>query len=61
MVQVDVTGGVVRLTGELEHQSMLSLIFPLTRPVDGVIDVEGHLSYAIDDTRLPAAADITDY
>jgi hypothetical protein len=40
---------------------MLSLIFPLTRAVDGVIDVEGQLSYAIDDTRLPVTADLTDY
>jgi CBS-domain-containing membrane protein len=61
MVQVDVTDGVVRLTGELERKSMLSLIFPLTRAVDGVIDVEGQLSYAIDDTRLPATADLIDY
>ena len=34
--------------------------YQMTRAVDGVIDVEGQLSYAIDDTRLPAAADITE-
>lgn len=61
LVWVDVTDGVVRLTGEVERKSMLSLVLPMTRAVDGVIDVEGQLTYAIDDTRLPAAADITDY
>jgi hypothetical protein len=38
-----------------------TLILPLTRAVDGVIDVEGQLTYAIDDTRLPATEDLTDY
>jgi CBS domain-containing protein len=61
LVHVDVTGGVVRLAGEVERKSMLSLVLPLIRDVDGVIDVEGQLSYAIDDSRLPAAADMTDY
>lgn len=61
LVRVDVTDGVVRLTGEVERKSLLSLVLPMTRAVDGVIDVEGQLSYAIDDTRLPAAADITEY
>jgi CBS-domain-containing membrane protein len=61
LVHVDVTDGVVRLAGELERKSMLSLILPLTRAVDGVIDVEGQLSYAIDDTRLPAVLDLPDY
>ncbi len=60
LVHVDVTDGVVRLAGEIERKSMLSLVMPMIRDVDGVIDVEGQLSYAIDDTRL-AAADITDY
>jgi hypothetical protein len=40
---------------------MLSLVLPMIRSVDGVVDVEGQLGYAIDDTRLPAAADLTDY
>jgi CBS-domain-containing membrane protein len=61
LVHVDVTDGVVRLAGELERKSMLSLILPLTRAVDGVIDVEGQLSYAIDDTRWPAVPDLPDY
>ncbi len=61
LVHVDVTDGVVRLAGEVERKSMLSLVLPMIRDVAGVIDVEGQLSYAIDDTRLPAAADMTDY
>jgi CBS domain-containing protein len=52
-VQVDVADGVVRLTGEVERKSMLALLLPAIRAVDGVVDVGGELSYAIDDTRRP--------
>ncbi len=61
LVQVDVTEGVVKMTGELERRSMLSLVLPVTRAVDGVIDAVGEFSYAIDDTKLPATPDLTDY
>jgi CBS domain-containing protein len=61
LVQVDVADGVVKLTGELERKSMLALIQPAVRAVDGVIDVETQLGYTIDDTRLPVAANLTDY
>ena len=53
LVQVDVTDGVVRLTGELERKSMLAIVLPAVRAVDGVIDVTAELDYAIDDSRLP--------
>ena len=53
LVQVDVTDGVVRLTGELERKSMLAAVLPAVRAVDGVIDVTAQLHYAIDDSRLP--------
>jgi hypothetical protein len=54
MVDVEVTDGVVQLTGELERKSMLAAVRPAVRAVDGVIDVVGRLGYAIDDTeRLP--------
>ena len=46
------TDGVVSLAGELERKSMLAALLPAVRAVDGVIDVEGQLGYAIDDTRL---------
>ena len=52
LVQVDVTDGVVRLTGELERKSMLAAVLPAVRAVDGVIDVTAQLDYAIDDSRL---------
>jgi CBS domain-containing protein len=53
LVQVDVTDGVVRLAGELERRSMLPAALRAVRAVDGVIDVESQLGYAIDDIRLP--------
>ena len=55
LVHVEVTDGVVRLAGEVERKSMLGLISEAVGAVDGVIDVEGELSYAFDDTTpLPA-------
>jgi CBS domain-containing protein len=57
LVQVDVTDGVVRLTGELERRSMLAAALRAVRAVDGVIDVESQLGYAIDDIRLPIDGD----
>jgi len=53
MIKVDVTDGVVLLAGELGGKSMLPLIMSAVRAVDGVVDVEGQLSYAVDDTRRP--------
>ncbi|HTQ94677.1 MAG TPA: CBS domain-containing protein [Streptosporangiaceae bacterium] len=53
LVQIDVTDGVVRLAGELERKSMLPVALRAIRAVDGVIDVESQLGYAIDDIRLP--------
>jgi CBS domain-containing protein len=53
LVNVEVTDGVVRLTGEVERKSMLSAVVPAARAVAGVVDVEGQLAYAIDDTRRP--------
>jgi CBS domain-containing protein len=53
LVQIDVTDGVVGLTGELDRRSMLAAALRAVRAVDGVIDVESQLGYAIDDIRLP--------
>jgi CBS domain-containing protein len=61
LVRVDVTDGVVTLTGEVECKSMLPAVEPAARAVGGVVDVEIQLSYVIDDTRLPAAADLQSY
>jgi hypothetical protein len=46
LVSVDVTDGVVRL----RCKSMLSAVLPAARAIDGVVDVEGQLSYELDDT-----------
>jgi len=43
LVRVDVTDGVVTLTGELERTSTLNALLPAVRAVDGVIDVKGQL------------------
>jgi CBS domain-containing protein len=53
LVEVDVTDGVVRLSGELDRKSMLPAALRAVRAVDGVIDVESRLGYAIDDISLP--------
>ena len=39
LIRVDVTDGVVTLTGELERTSTLNALLPAVRAVDGVIDV----------------------
>lgn len=52
LVHVEVIDGVVRLAGELERKSMVALIRPAIRAVDGVIDVKGELRYVLDDTKL---------
>jgi len=57
LVNVDVRDGVVALTGEVERKSVL----PLTRAVDGVVDAEAELTYAIDDTHPPVAVPLVDF
>ena len=61
LVSVDVADGVVTLSGEVGSKSMLRLIFPAIRAVDGVVDVEGRLAYAVDDTWKPAVLNLPDY
>ena len=53
-VMADVAGGVVTIAGEVRCKSMLPLVLATIRAVAGVVDVEGHLRYAVDDTRVPA-------
>jgi CBS-domain-containing membrane protein len=55
LVSVDVRHGVVTLTGEAECNS-IPLVLPLTRAVEGVVDAEADLSYAIDDPHLPTVS-----
>jgi CBS-domain-containing membrane protein len=54
LVTVDVTAGVATITGEIERKSMIPIVVPLVRAVDGVVDATADLAYAIDDTRLSA-------
>lgn len=61
MVTVRVRDGVVQLTGELGTKSMLPIVRPAVLAIDGVIDVETRLTYAVDDTRTLPPADLTDY
>jgi len=61
LVDVSVTEGVVTLRGEVEKKSMIPLAVQMTRAVDGVVHVVNRLTFAIDDTHLPLAADLTDY
>jgi len=56
--EVTVTDGIVTLGGEVEHKSMVALAAQMARSVDGVVDVVNHLAYAIDDSRLPRAAEL---
>jgi CBS domain-containing protein len=61
LVSVHVTNGVVTLSGEVACKSMLPLVLPATRAVDGVVDVEAHLTYGVDDTRKPSVPDLRRY
>ena len=56
--QVTVTDGTVTLRGEVEHKSMVPLAARMARAVDGVVEVVNELAYAVDDSRLPTAADL---
>ena len=50
-LDVDVRHGVVAVTGEVERKSMIRLVLPLVRAVDGVADATADLSYAVGGTR----------
>ena len=56
--EVTVTNGIVTLRGEVERKSMVPMAVHMARSVDGVVDVVNHLAYAVDDARLPTAAEL---
>lgn len=62
-VTIDVHDGVVTLRGELERKSTIPIAETLTSRIDGVVDVDAHLTFAYDDTHIhipdPMAVDIT--
>jgi CBS domain-containing protein len=52
-VEIKVRDGIVTLTGQLGHRSMIAPAVQLTREVEGVVDVVNRLTFAFDDT-VPA-------
>ncbi len=56
LVHVGVRDGMVTVTGEVERKSVIALVLPLVRAVDGVVDAETDLSYTVDDSGRPGAA-----
>jgi CBS-domain-containing membrane protein len=57
-VQVDVTGGVVRLEGTVERRSDADILPHLVRGLDGVVDVDSSLEYRLDDRHLPLSREM---
>jgi CBS domain-containing protein len=51
-VTIGVVDGVVSLSGELESRSLAGILVRLARGVQGVVDVEDHITYRLDDTHL---------
>jgi CBS domain-containing protein len=49
-MQLQVIDGVVDIGGGLERRSLVPLLIELIRAVDGVVDVQPHLTYVADDT-----------
>ncbi len=58
-VEVTVASGVVNMTGEVEHKSMVGLAARMAASVDGVVDVTAQLGYAVNDDRIPPVLDTT--
>lgn len=50
-VTADVTDGRVRLSGTVDRRSVIPIATRLCESVDGVVDVENRLGYALDDTE----------
>lgn len=55
-VSVAVHDGVVRIDGQLERRSLMSVLERLVAAVEGVVGVEAHLSFSLDD--MSPVADI---
>jgi CBS-domain-containing membrane protein len=56
LVRVSVRDGMVTVTGEVERKSVIALVLPLVRAVDGVVDAKADLTYTVDDSDRLAAA-----
>jgi CBS-domain-containing membrane protein len=55
MIQVTVTGGVVRLVGQLDRRTSVEIAERLAAQVSGVVEVVNELGFDFDDTRLVGA------
>ena len=55
-MHVSVRDGMVTVTGEVERKSVIALVLPLVRAVDGVVDAKADLTYTVDDSDRLAAA-----
>jgi CBS-domain-containing membrane protein len=51
-LHVAVEDGRVELTGRVDRKSALGIIIELIRGIDGVVSVENHVSFDLDDTRI---------
>lgn len=50
-VRVEVTDGIVTLTGEVELRTQITVVVNLTKRIDGVVDVVDRLTCAFEDTE----------
>ena len=57
-VVVDVGDGVVTLTGQLEHRSLIPITISLVRSLDGVVDMVDRLTFELDDTPIMVPSDL---
>jgi CBS domain-containing protein len=53
-IRVIVHDGVVRLDGQIERRSLVPVLAGLVLAVEGVVGIDSHLSYLVDDTVPPA-------
>jgi CBS domain-containing protein len=58
-VKATVRDGVVRLEGFLERRSMVPLVIGLVKGVEGVVGVEDHLRYRVDDVPTRPSLPLT--
>jgi CBS domain-containing protein len=52
-LHVEVADGVVTLRGQVERHSQIAMLAHLAEAVDGVVRVECHLGYRVDDRAVP--------
>jgi CBS domain-containing protein len=53
-VHVDVTNGLVRLSGELESKSLCNVLVRMAQRVEGTVGVDSTLRYRLDDSHIHA-------